>query len=131
MEQIVVVWRQVELLGWLAIEQDLTRAANVGGAFFGGEQERAQRHDGGLRGAPCSRSIFLRGDVLRALRAVRSLTRFEQRLHGEPGGLDAGARAGGIDAGLFRAPPDLFVFLGARVQQKLHRLPRELAVRRR
>ncbi len=54
--------------------------------------------------------------------------RFEQRLHGQPCGLHAGARAFAVDAGFLRGPPRLLILFGAGVEQKLHGLTSEVAV---
>ncbi len=62
-KQVVVVRRQRECAGGLAVDRDLHGAANVGRAFVCGKQHRAQRHDGGLRIAPSARSALLGGDI--------------------------------------------------------------------
>ena len=65
-QQIVILRRQSQFLDGLAVERDFHRAAHVGRAFFGGQQQRPQRHDGGLRGAPGAGGVLLRRRYRRA-----------------------------------------------------------------
>jgi len=64
-----------------------------------------------------------------ALRAVPDASpHFRSACRAQSGRFHTGARARGVHAGLFRIPPSLFVLLGARIQQELHRLPCEVAI---
>src|ERR1019366_10152436 len=97
-EQVVVVRGQRERLEGSPVEGDFHRAANVGRALLGGKQDRAQRHDGGLRGTPRARRILLRGYVGERLGCrSRFPAPLEQRLGGQPGGLHG--RAGAAQVG--------------------------------
>ena len=62
-EQVVVFRSERKFFRGFSIEQDLEGAANVGGASFAGEEQRAKSHNGGLRGAPGAGRIFFGGDV--------------------------------------------------------------------
>ena len=74
-------------------------------------------------------ACFFDGDEVEGLAdGLGGLSPLEQRLRGEAGGLDGGACAGGVDAGLFGGPEDLVVLLGARVEQRLHGTAGEVAV---
>ena len=67
MQQVVVLRGEGEGFNWLAVEDDLKVAADIGSAALRGEQKRAQGHDGGLGGAPVAGGLLLRGDEVERL----------------------------------------------------------------
>jgi len=105
MKEIVVFRRQLKTLDWFPVERNGYDAAHLGGPKLSTEQQRAQRHDCCLRGAPVSRGILGRSDEVEGLAyGLGGLTPPEQRLHSQARGFNGSALAGRVDAGLLSAP---------------------------
>jgi hypothetical protein len=105
MEKVVVLRGQLEGFNRLAVEEDGKSAVDIGRTQLCGERKSVQSHDGGVRGAPVTGGLLLRGDEVESLaNHLGGLSPFQQGLSREAYGFNRGALAGRVDAGFFGGP---------------------------
>ena len=106
MQQIVVILRQHQPLDRGSVQSNLDSAVHIRTVLRARQQQRPQRHNRRLSGAPRARRIFLRRNIGQRLpNWTRSLAPFQQRLQRKACCLDGRTVAASEYRGLFRRPP--------------------------